>query len=101
MKYKIKKWIFNYLFYGYFISLIIINTHSFLIFKEFNFSLKILKGNFFVAFLVMPLSLRFKGLFKDFKELWTNGSIGQKVIIILGWIFLLYGFYSRVKSSYF
>ena len=97
MKYKIKKWLFNYLFYGYFISLIVINIYSFFEFKELNFSWKILRGNFFVAFLIMPLSIGFKGLFKDFKELWINGSIGQRIFIILGWLFLLYGFYSRIK----
>lgn len=97
MKYKIRKWIFNYLFYGYFISLIFLNVYSLFKFKELNFSWQILRGNFFIAFLIMPLSLGFKGLFKDFKELWINGSVGQRIIIILGWILLLYGFYSRIK----
>lgn len=97
MKYKIRKWIFNYLFYGYFISLIMINVYFLIKFKKFNFSWQILQGNFLFCLVVMPLSIGFKGLFKDFKELWINGSIGQRVIIVLGWIFLLYGFYSRIK----
>lgn len=94
---KLKKWIFNYLFHGYFISLIMINIYYIIKFKELNFSWNILKGNFLFCLIVMPLSIGFKGLFKDFKELWINGSIGQRVIIVLGWIFLLYGFYSRIK----
>ena len=99
MKYKIKKWLFNYLFYGYFISLIIINIYSFFESKELNFSWKILKGNFFVAFLIMPLSIGFKGLYYEYKDWYNESGLLGKIIMFLGLGFVVYGVYSRAKIS--
>ena len=99
MKYKIKKWVFNYLFYGYFISLIFLNIYSLFKFKEFNFSWEVLRGNFFVAFLIMPLSMGFKGLYYEYKDWYNESGLLGKIIMFLGLGFVLYGVYSRAKMS--
>lgn len=42
MKRNLKKGIFNYMIYGYFFSLILINLYSYIEFKKLDFSLRIL-----------------------------------------------------------
>ena len=98
MKFNIKKWLFNYLIYGYFVNIIIVIITNYF-FRDYLINKKEILGSFITCIVVMPLSLGFKGLFKDFKELWINGSIGQRIFIILGWIFVLYGVYYRAKMS--
>ena len=46
MKKKLKKWIFNYIIYGYLLSLVSINLYSYIEFGRFDFSLKIFLGCF-------------------------------------------------------
>ena len=65
-----KKWVFNYLFYGYFISIFFLNIYHYIFYQKFDFSLRTLKGNFLIALMVMPLSIGFKNLFFEYKEIW-------------------------------
>lgn len=99
MKYKIKKWIFNYLFYGYFISLIMINIYFVVKFQKLNFSWQILRGNFLFCLVVMPLSMGFKGVYYEYKDWYNESGLLGKIIMFLGLGFVLYGVYSRAKMS--
>lgn len=98
MKYNIKKWLFNYLIYGYLVNIIVVVVTNYFL-KDYLINKKELLGSFITCIVVMPLSLGFKGLFKEFKDLWINGSFLQKTFIILGWIFVVYGVYYRAKIS--
>lgn len=99
-KFDLKKWIFNYLFYGYFISIVFINICNYIFYKKFDLSLRTLKGNFMVAFLIMPLSLGFKSLYYEYKEIWKTAELDRKIFIILGIIFVVYGVYYRAKLTW-
>ncbi|MBC2856821.1 hypothetical protein H3N56_10250 [Cetobacterium sp. 2A] len=98
-KIDLKKWLFNYLFYGYFLSLLILNFYSYISYDEFSFSFKILKGNFIIALIIMPLSMGFKNLFFEYKDIWKNSKVSKKIFIVLGLIFVIYGVYYRAKIS--
>lgn len=98
-KFNLRKWIFNYIFYGYFIALLIVIIYNLVKFKEFGINFKILKGNFIVAFIIMPLSLGFKNLYYEYKEIWKTAELDRKIFIILGIIFVVYGVYYRAKIS--
>lgn len=99
-KFDLKKWLFNYLIYGYFLSLLILNIYTFVLYKEFSYSFKILKGNILVAFFIMFLSLGFKNLYYEYKEIWKTAELDRKIFIILGIIFVVYGVYYRARLTW-
>ena len=99
-KFNLRKWIFNYLFYGYFISIVFINICNYIFYKKLDLSLRTLKGNFMIAFLIMPLSLGFKSLYYEYKEIWKTGELDRKIFIILGIIFVVYGVYYRARLTW-
>lgn len=101
MKKKInfKKWVFNYLFYGYSINIIIVIVVNF-IFKAPIITKQEIIGSFATAFIVMPLSIGFKNLFFEYKEIWNKSRIDRKIFIILGLAFVVYGVYYRARLTW-
>ena len=80
-KFNLRKWIFNYIFYGYFISILFINLIHYIFYKELDLSYKTLRGNFIIAFLIMPLSLGFKNLYYEYKEIWKTAELDRKIFM--------------------
>ena len=98
-KFNLRKWIFNYLFYGYFISIVFINICNYIFYRKFDLSFTTLRGNIVIGFFIMFLSLGFKNLYYEYKEIWKTAELDRKIFIILGIIFVVYGVYYRAIIS--
>lgn len=98
MKYKIKKWIFNYFVYGYLVNIIVVIVTNYFL-KDYLINKREILGSFITCIVVMPLSLGFKGLYYEYKDWYNESGFLGKVIMFLGLGFVLYGVYSRAKMS--
>lgn len=84
MKKNLKKWIFNYMIYGYFFSLILINLYSYIEFRKLDFSLRILIGSFFMGFAFLAIVSIYKYLFLELIKTWKSSGIVGKILLIMG-----------------
>ncbi|MGL4358661.1 MAG: hypothetical protein ACRCSY_08195 [Cetobacterium sp.] len=98
MIFKIKKWLFNYLFYGYFVNIMIVIITNYF-FRDYLINKKEILGSFITCIVIMPLSLGFKGLYYEYKDWYNESGLLGKIIMFLGLGFVLYGVYSRAKIS--
>lgn len=98
MKYKIKKWIFNYFVYGYLVNIIVVIVTNYFL-KNCLINKREILGSFITCIVVMPLSLGFKGLYYEYKDWYNESGLLGKIIMFLGLGFVLYGVYSRAKMS--
>jgi hypothetical protein len=97
-KFNLRKWIFNYLIYGYLVNIIVVVVTNYFL-KDYLINKKELLGSFITCIVVMPLSLGFKNLYYEYKEIWKTAELDRKIFIILGIIFVVYGVYYRAKIS--
>ncbi len=84
MKKKLKKWIFNYIIYGYLLSLLSINLYSYIEFCRFDFSLKIFLGCFLLGIAILILLSIYKYLFSEFIKTWKSNRIVGKILLVIG-----------------
>ncbi|MGL5592416.1 MAG: hypothetical protein ACRCX7_08865 [Cetobacterium sp.] len=102
MKYNIKYFLIELFFKGWIPLIILAHLTNLFFYGEFatiKLTIKSFVSQIILSLVIMYLLKGFKGLFKEFKEMWIDGNIGQRIFIILGWIFVVYGVYYRAKIS--